>query len=78
MRNRAKTNFPPLAGSPLYLYLVDQQVVSVLVQGEMVEGGDEDGDQDVEDVLERGARLQVGAAEVGKLVLQIGKYMCGG
>ena len=46
--------------------------MSVLVEGEVVEGRDEDGDQDVEDVLERGASLQVGAAEVGKLVLKRG------
>ena len=46
------------------LDLVDEEVVAVVVDGEVVECRDEDGDQDLEDVLQGGARLQMGASEV--------------
>lgn len=47
------------------LDLVDEQVVAVVVDGQVVEGGHKHRHQDLEHVLERRARLQVGAAQVG-------------
>jgi hypothetical protein len=53
-----------------HLDLVDEEVRAVLVHGQVVERGDEDGHQDLEDVLERGAGLEVAAAKVRKLFLE--------
>ncbi len=52
------------------LDFVDQEVGAVLVHGQVVEGGDEDRNQNLENVFERSASLQVSASKVRKLFLK--------
>jgi len=52
------------------LDFVDKEVGAVLVHGQVVEGGDEDRNQNLEDVFERSASLQVSASKVGELFLK--------
>ena len=52
------------------LDFVDQEVGAVLVHGQVVESGDEDRNQNLENVFERSARLQVSASKVRELFLK--------
>ncbi len=52
------------------LDFVDQEVGAVLVHGQVVEGGDEDRNQNLENVFERSASLQVSASKVRELFLK--------
>ncbi len=52
------------------LDFVDQEVGAVLVHGQVVEGGNENRNQNLENVFERSASLQVSASKVRELFLK--------
>ncbi len=52
------------------LDFVDQEVGAVLVHGQVVEGGDENRNQNLENVFERSASLQVSASKMRELFLK--------
>ena len=54
-----------------HLDLVDEQVGAVLVHGEVVEGRDENRNQNLENVFQRSASFQVSAAKVRELFLEL-------
>ncbi len=65
--NDVKTFDDFVAGN---LDFVDKEVGAVLVHGQVVEGGDENRNQNLENVFERSASLQVSASKVRELFLK--------